>query len=144
MDLDSETSVYEKLISQCKSNGVASQLALCILTTDPWVDVDVKVDSLTKLQSEIDKGNVKVLPLRQIFHLSISHLLLQGIRPDAVINILKSSLRTSNLHLTNATLSLYPPSSPLISHSTNQAQLTAPPLSSSVSTASVGSSGVLM
>ena len=64
--------------------------------------------------------------------------------PDAVINILKSSLRTSNLHLTNATLSALPAILPvLISHSTNQAQLTAPSLSSSVSTASVGSSGVL-
>lgn len=64
--------------------------------------------------------------------------------PDAIINILKSSLRTSNLHLTNAALSALPTILPLlISHSTNQAQLTVPSLSSSVSTTSVGSSGVL-
>ena len=54
------------------------------------------------------------------------------------------SLRTSNLHLTNATLSALPAILPLlISHSSNQAQLAATSLSSSVSTASVGSSGVL-
>ena len=63
--------------------------------------------------------------------------------PDAIITILKSSLRTSNLHLTNATLAALPAILPfLISHSTNQAQPAAVPLSSSASTTSVSSSGV--
>ena len=104
------------------------------------------MDSLTKLQAEFDKGNVKVLLLRQLFYLPYDILIYryQVSDPDAIINILKSSLRTSNLHLTNATLSALHSILPLlISHSTSQAQLTAPSLSSSVSTASVGSSGVL-
>ena len=104
------------------------------------------MDSLTKLQAEFDKGNVKVLTslttILPFTHILIYHY--QVSDPDAIISILKSSLRTSNLHLTNATLSVLPAILPhLISHSTNQAQLTAASLSSSVSTASVGSSGVL-
>lgn len=103
------------------------------------------MDSLIKLQAEFDKGNVKVLSLTTI--LQFAHVLIyryQVSDPDAIIGILKSSLRTSNLHLTNATLSALPAILPhLISHSTNQAQPTAPSLSSSVSTTSVGSSGVL-
>jgi CLIP-associating protein 1/2 len=79
--------------------------------------------------------------------LPFTHILIyryQVSDPDAIINILKSSLRTSNVHLTNATLSALPTIlSLLISHSTNHAQLSAPSLSSSVSTASVGFSGVL-
>jgi len=35
-------------------------ISLSTLLT-PHVDVDVKVDSLTKLQAEFEKGNVKVL-----------------------------------------------------------------------------------
>ncbi|KAF9057392.1 clasp N terminal-domain-containing protein [Panaeolus papilionaceus] len=53
-------------------------------------DVDVKVDALPKLQAEFEKGGVEITD------------------PDAIISLLKSTLKTSNLHLINATLSALP------------------------------------
>ncbi|PPQ99906.1 hypothetical protein CVT24_009587 [Panaeolus cyanescens] len=67
------SSQYEKLLNQCKSN-----------------DVDVKVDALTKLQAEFEKGGLEITD------------------PDAIISLLKATLKTSNLHLINATLSVLP------------------------------------
>ncbi|KAF8974575.1 clasp N terminal-domain-containing protein [Flammula alnicola] len=77
--MDSGTSLYEKLITQCKSN-----------------DVDVKVDALTKLQAQFEQGGVDIPDT------------------DVLINVLKSSLRTSNLHLMNATLSALPAILPVL------------------------------
>ncbi|KAF8164925.1 clasp N terminal-domain-containing protein [Crassisporium funariophilum] len=89
-------------------------------------DVDVKVDALAKLVVEFEKGGLEV--------------------PDteAVISVLKASLRTSNVHLTNAALSALPVILPaLIAYTANLAQSPAVPLSSSSSTASVGTSAAI-
>ncbi|KAJ6599260.1 clasp N terminal-domain-containing protein [Mycena vulgaris] len=58
-------------------------------------DVDVKVDALSKLQAEIESG------------IEIND-------PDGLIQVLKTCLRTSNQHLTTATLSVLPPLLPLL------------------------------
>ncbi|KAF5388162.1 hypothetical protein D9615_000202 [Tricholomella constricta] len=58
-------------------------------------DVDVKVDALAKLQAEFESG------------IEIND-------PDALLNALKSCLRTSNQHLTTATLAALPPFLPLL------------------------------
>ncbi|KAJ7179334.1 clasp N terminal-domain-containing protein [Mycena filopes] len=63
-------------------------------------DVDVKVDALSKLQAEFESG------------IEIND-------PDGLIQVLKTCLRTSNQHLTTATLSVLPPLLP---------QLIAPPM----------------
>ncbi|KAK0242520.1 clasp N terminal-domain-containing protein [Armillaria nabsnona] len=76
--MDPDDSIVGKLVTKCRSN-----------------DVDVKVDALTKLQSEFESGA------------EIND-------PDALINVLKACLRTSNQHLTAATLSALPPLIPLL------------------------------
>ncbi|KAJ7499121.1 clasp N terminal-domain-containing protein [Mycena latifolia] len=58
-------------------------------------DVDVKVDALSKLQAEFESG------------IEIND-------PDGLIQVLKICLRTSNQHLTTATLSVLPPLIPLL------------------------------
>ncbi|KAF7355127.1 hypothetical protein MSAN_01428300 [Mycena sanguinolenta] len=58
-------------------------------------DVDVKVDALSKLQAEFESG------------IEIND-------PDGLIQVLKTCLRTSNQHLTIATLSALPPLLPLL------------------------------
>ncbi|KIK65484.1 hypothetical protein GYMLUDRAFT_38957 [Collybiopsis luxurians FD-317 M1] len=58
-------------------------------------DVDVKIDALTKLQAEVEQG-------------------LEIHDPDSLINVLKACLRTSNQHLTSATLSTLPSLLPLL------------------------------
>ncbi|KAJ6539138.1 clasp N terminal-domain-containing protein [Mycena capillaripes] len=58
-------------------------------------DVDVKVDALAKLQAEFESG------------IEIND-------PDGLIQVLKTCLRTSNQHLTTATLSALPPLLPLL------------------------------
>ncbi|CAK5276018.1 unnamed protein product [Mycena citricolor] len=63
--------------------------------SDILVDVDVKVDALTKLQAEFEAG------------IEIND-------PDGLIQVLKVCLRTSNQHLTTATLSALPPLLPLL------------------------------
>jgi hypothetical protein len=143
--MDSETSVYEKLISQCKSNGVAyCQLASAFLTLTPSRR-RCEGRFSHKATGRIREGKRQgASPTRIFLFFHILNYRCQVSDPDAIISILKSSLRTPNLHLTNATLSALPAILPLlISHSTSQAQLTAASLSSSVSTASVGSSGIL-
>ncbi|KAJ3513329.1 hypothetical protein NLJ89_g3009 [Agrocybe chaxingu] len=103
--MDVGQSPYEKLIAQCKSN----------------VDVDSKVDALTKLQTHFEKGVLEI--------------------PDAdtLIGILKTCLRTSNLHLTNATLSALPAILPsLITRPSGLAQSN---LAASSSTSSASPSG---
>ncbi|KAF9468966.1 clasp N terminal-domain-containing protein [Collybia nuda] len=89
-------------------------------------DVDVKVDALTKLQAEFESG------------IEIND-------PDGLINILKTCLRTSNQHLTTATLTTLPPLLPLlISRSVNYAQPpTSQPRSASSSTSSAAPSSVI-
>ncbi|CAA7260161.1 unnamed protein product [Cyclocybe aegerita] len=84
-------------------------------------DVDSKVDALTKLQTHFEKGVLEI--------------------PDAdtLIGILKACLRTSNLHLTNATLSALPAILPsLITRPSGLAQsnIVNPAASSSTSSAS--------
>ncbi|KAG7448982.1 uncharacterized protein BT62DRAFT_963764 [Guyanagaster necrorhizus] len=76
--MDPNDSIVGKLVIKCKSN-----------------DVDVKVDALTKLQSEFESGA-------------------EIDDPDSLINVLKACLRTSNQHLTAATLSALPPLIPLL------------------------------
>ncbi|KAH7887935.1 clasp N terminal-domain-containing protein [Phlebopus sp. FC_14] len=63
----------DKLINQCKSN-----------------DVDLKVDAVTKLQTEFESGT-------------------EITDPEPLLAVLKSCLRISNQHLTTATLSAIPP-----------------------------------
>jgi CLIP-associating protein 1/2 len=65
--------------------------------------------------------------------------------PDGLINVLKVCLRTSNQHLTTATLTALPPLLPLlISRSVNYAQPTpSQPRSASSSTSSVAPSSVV-
>ncbi|KAJ6510018.1 clasp N terminal-domain-containing protein [Mycena vitilis] len=58
-------------------------------------DVDVKVDALAKLQAEFESG------------IEIND-------PDGLIQVLKTCLRTSNQHLTTATLSALPPLLPTL------------------------------
>ncbi|TFK43149.1 clasp N terminal-domain-containing protein, partial [Crucibulum laeve] len=89
-------------------------------------DVDVKVDALVKLQAEFESGS------------DIND-------PDALVTVLKTCLRTSNQHLTNATLSVLPPLFPLlISRSVNQAPTTSlPSPSASTSTSSVSRSSLI-
>lgn len=70
-------------------------------------DVDAKVDALSKLQMEFEAG-------------------IEVSEPDTVINVLKSCLRNSNQHLTNATLAVVLSSlPPLICRATNPLQANA-------------------
>ncbi|KAA1466154.1 hypothetical protein DENSPDRAFT_862277 [Dentipellis sp. KUC8613] len=85
-------------------------------------DVDVKVDALTKLQAEFEAG-------------------IEIPEPDIVIQTLKTCLRTSNQHLSTATLSALPPLLPLLlSHGPSRPAVG--PASASASTSSAGSSSV--
>ncbi|KAF6762767.1 clasp N terminal-domain-containing protein [Ephemerocybe angulata] len=75
-------------------------------------DVDVKVDALAKLQIEFENG--AEIP-----------------DVDAVLSLFKAALRTSNQHLTNATLHALPPLLPLIiTRSVNPSQSNGPLASS--------------
>ncbi|PPQ79539.1 hypothetical protein CVT25_003421 [Psilocybe cyanescens] len=86
-------------------------------------DVDVKVDALTKLQAQFESGSPEITD------------------PEALINILKASLRTSNLHLTNATLSALPTIlPPLITRPSNAYARSNTPVQNSSSTSSVSPS----
>ncbi|KAJ7699888.1 clasp N terminal-domain-containing protein [Mycena rosella] len=77
--MDSDDTRLENLINQCRNTA----------------DVDVKVDALSKLQTEFESG------------IEIND-------PDGLIQVLKTCLRTSNQHLTTATLSVLPPLLPLL------------------------------
>ncbi|KDR83324.1 hypothetical protein GALMADRAFT_85351 [Galerina marginata CBS 339.88] len=89
-------------------------------------DVDLKVDALTKLQAQFEHGGLEVSD------------------SENLINILKSALRTSNLHLTNATLSALPVILPsLISKPVNSPQSSSIPLSNSSSTSSTSPSSFI-
>ncbi|KAF9485369.1 hypothetical protein BDN70DRAFT_871407 [Pholiota conissans] len=88
-------------------------------------DVDVKVDALTKLQAHFEQGGIEVLDT------------------DALIGVLKTLLRTSNLHLTNATLSALPVILPgLISRPTSSQFSSSSNLTASSSTSSVSPTGI--
>ncbi|RDB23289.1 Protein STU1 [Hypsizygus marmoreus] len=89
-------------------------------------DVDVKVDALTKLQVEFESG-------------------IEIDDPDGLLNVLKTCLRTSNQHLTSATLAALPPVLPLlISRAVNHAQSpSAQPRSPSSSTSSLNPGGIV-
>ncbi|KAL0572246.1 suppressor of tub2 mutation [Marasmius crinis-equi] len=75
--MDSESKL-ENILNQCRHNGTG------------FVDVDVKIDGLNKLQAEIGSGGVEIID------------------SEAIISVLKACLRTSNQHLTTATLSVLP------------------------------------
>lgn len=111
MGSDSDDTRLESLINQCKSNGILfsfpSDSSLNIIPTD----VDVKVDALTKLQAEFESG-IEVGP--HIFCCASEASPLQINDPDGLIQVLKTCLRTSNQHLTTATLSALPPLLPLL------------------------------
>ncbi|TFK76116.1 hypothetical protein BDN72DRAFT_786492 [Pluteus cervinus] len=86
-------------------------------------DVDIKVEGLTKLQAEFESG------------VEISD-------PDALINSLKSCLRTPNQHLTSATLAVLPSLLPLLlTRSVPNANST--PAQSTLSTSSVSPSNLI-
>ncbi|KAG5646405.1 hypothetical protein DXG03_003455 [Asterophora parasitica] len=88
-------------------------------------DVDVKVDALAKLQAEFESG----IEIKD---------------PDTLLNILKTCLRTSNQHLTTATLAALPPLLPLlISRSAGLPQASIQPRSPSSSTSSVNPGSVV-
>ncbi|KAF7965882.1 hypothetical protein HWV62_32610 [Athelia sp. TMB] len=90
-------------------------------------DVDIKVDALSKLQAEFEAG-------------------IEIADPEPIINALKACLRTSNQHLTTATLSALPPFLPLIiTRPGAQSQFAhAPqPSSASSSTSSVAGSSLI-
>ncbi|KAF9534422.1 clasp N terminal-domain-containing protein [Crepidotus variabilis] len=86
-------------------------------------DVDVKVGALAKLQAHFSKGIVEIPD------------------SDTLITILKTSLRTSNVHLSNATLSALPTILPsLVAHPSYATPLTSNAnLASSSSTSSIAS-----
>ncbi|KAF9563665.1 hypothetical protein CPC08DRAFT_705806 [Agrocybe pediades] len=94
-----------------------------LLTQCKSHDVDVKVDALSKLQAYFENGTLEISD------------------PEALISVLKASLRTSNLHLTNATLSALPSILPsLICRpvGTLQSSSNLPPSSSTSSAVSSG------
>ncbi|KAJ8086257.1 suppressor of tub2 mutation [Marasmius tenuissimus] len=76
--MDSESKL-EGILNQCRHS-----------------DVDVKIDGLNKLQTEIESGGAEIID------------------SEAVINVLKACLRTSNQHLTTATLSVLPAILPVL------------------------------
>ncbi|KAK1231726.1 suppressor of tub2 mutation [Marasmius sp. AFHP31] len=76
--MDSESKL-EGILNQCRHS-----------------DVDVKIDGLNKLQTEIESGGAEIID------------------SEAVINVLKACLRTSNQHLTTATLSVLPTILPVL------------------------------
>ncbi|KAH9943078.1 clasp N terminal-domain-containing protein [Epithele typhae] len=85
--------------------------------------IDVKVDAITKLQAEFEKGSE--IP-----------------DPDALVQTFKACLRTPNQHLTTATLAALPALIPLLVRR-HPAQIPLPPSNTSpaVSTASSGAGG---
>ncbi|KAK0206302.1 clasp N terminal-domain-containing protein [Desarmillaria ectypa] len=122
--MDPDDSIVGKLVTKCKSN-----------------DVDVKVDALTKLQSEFESGaEVYFSSETNKSYLLIANCAVQVNDPDGLINVLKACLRTSNQHLTAATLSVLPPLIPLlVSRHTIHApgrSVVSPSLSSSTSSSS--------
>ncbi len=61
--MDSAASLYEKLLAQCKSNGkhtCAIIYGLADANCLAVIDVDAKVDGLTKLQVQFEKGSIEV------------------------------------------------------------------------------------
>ncbi|KAH9999414.1 clasp N terminal-domain-containing protein [Russula vinacea] len=100
-----DESNVSKLLQQCKAS-----------------DVDVKIDSMTKLQAEFENG--ATIP-----------------DADAVIQTFRACLRVSHQHLQAATLSALPPLLPLLL-SNVQTRSAAPPASASASTSSAGSSSI--
>jgi hypothetical protein len=58
--MDSENSAYEKLVAQCKSNGELTSCLSSSVAFNRAIDVDVKVDALTKLQALFEKGGLEV------------------------------------------------------------------------------------
>ncbi|KAH9482989.1 Protein STU1 [Psilocybe cubensis] len=97
-----------------------------LLTQCKSNDVDAKVDALTKLQAYLESGSPEFQD------------------PDALISILKASLRTSNLHLTNATLSALPAILPhIITRPSNAFVRSSTPVQNSSSTSSVSPSGTI-
>jgi CLIP-associating protein 1/2 len=110
--MDSDDTRLENLINQCKNNGLASSSPLSHTDRGRLPDVDVKVDALSKLQAEFESG-IEVGP--PVFALHPEELTTEQINdPDGLIQVLKSCLRTSNQHLTTATLSVLPPLLPLL------------------------------
>ncbi|KAF8897283.1 clasp N terminal-domain-containing protein [Infundibulicybe gibba] len=90
-----------------------------------WTDVDVKVDALTKLQAAFESG-------------------IEVHDTDDLISALKACLRTSNQHLTTATLSAIPPLLPLLlSRSVHYGQSPSGSVSLTSSTSSVAPSGMV-
>ncbi|KAJ4472277.1 clasp N terminal-domain-containing protein [Lentinula aciculospora] len=86
----------DALLSQCRNNGETEFCkASATLSHVHKLDVDVKIDALTKIQAEAEQG------------LEIND-------PDALISVLKTCLRTPNQHLTTATLSVLPTLLPLL------------------------------
>lgn len=71
--MDSGTSLYEKLLTQCKSNGKHTYATIhhdglaganCL----PATDVDAKVDALTKLQAQFEQGGIEVRRVSESIH----------------------------------------------------------------------------
>jgi hypothetical protein len=53
----SEESLVQKLVEQCKNSGMSLRIPCpTLIDTDRITDVDVKVDALTKLQAEFERG----------------------------------------------------------------------------------------
>lgn len=98
-----DESNVSKLIQQCKAS-----------------DVDIKIDSIAKLQTEFENG--AAIP-----------------DADAVIQTLKACLRISHQHLQAATLHALPPLLPLLLSSSPARPVTTP---TSASTSSAGSSSI--
>ncbi|KAG9219191.1 hypothetical protein CCMSSC00406_0001601 [Pleurotus cornucopiae] len=86
-----------------------------LITQSKSNDVDIKVDALTKLQALFEMG-------------------IEVNDPDAILTVVKASLKTSNNHLTAAAVSVLPAFLPLIlSHSVNHHHGVTPSASSSTS-----------
>lgn len=100
-----DESNVSKLLQQCKAS-----------------DVDLKIDSMTKLQAEFENG--ATIP-----------------DADAVIQTFKACLRISHQHLQAATLSALPPLLPLLLSNVHTRPV-APSAPASASTSSAGSSSI--
>lgn len=146
-----DQSGLERLINQCRSNGalVSMRVIFPVLTrsrrndASVLLDVDAKVDAVTKLQAEFEAG-VEVRFLSRLPVHAFTEYIVQIPDPDALITVLKTCLRTANQHLTTATLSAFPPLLPLlISRPTGPSPSgSQPSLSPAASTSSVQSSVV--
>jgi CLIP-associating protein 1/2 len=130
-----------ELINKSRSNGKQFAAFCLFYNSEVKLDVDVKIDAVSKLQSEFEAGAEVCHYLRSDPFLLNRALPVERQIPDsdALINTLKACLRTSNQHLTTATITAIPPLLPLLVTTSTPLSQTHSPLSNSTSSSSVAS-----